>query len=311
MDVHRNDYNSSVKNGAMTEFLGKLLKNRGKTTDASLRDATRPGDGVGYPVPYTGERIQVDHEFLKRCKILAAYSGVYRLNETTVMKTGEATGMSEAKAMRIVAEKTSIPVPKVFDAYTQDTDGRGVILMEFVGGETLDKAWLRYDADQKRHVISQLKGYLHELRAIKGSQIGAVDASSCRDQFFTDENTDYGPYNTERSFHEGLATALRERGDNSWCAMVSRFLTSLTGHEIILTHNDLAPRNILLRDGNIVAILDWELCGFYPDYWEYVKTYLWADWSSAWICEGLPDQVLEPKIQELAYLLHARDIMWR
>jgi len=261
----------------MADFLKKVLRTRGNNTRDPLDKLPRPGDGIGYPVPYDGRRIQVDYELLKKCKVLSPYSGAYRLNDKVVMKTGEAVRMSEAVAMRLVAEKTSIPVPRVLDAYYQKSDGRGVIMMEYIEGETLDKPWPQYDSAQKQHVIAQLQQYLNKLRTVKGGTIGAVDGSSCCDQFFTAEGTSYGPYSTEREFHRGLAQALLERGNNSWCQMVSRFLASLDGHEIVPTHNDLAPRNILVSDGNVVAMLDWELYGFYPDYWEYVKGYLCAD----------------------------------
>jgi hypothetical protein len=59
-----------------------------------------------------------------------------------------------------------------------------------------------------------------------------------------------------------------------------------TGHEIVLTHGDLHPRNIMvsimpndLSDKSeatpgvfiVTGLLDWEMCGWYPEYWEYVK----------------------------------------
>lgn len=269
-----------------------------------------PGDGAGYPIPYSGERVDVDYEFLTKCRSLAPYSGAYRLNETTVIKTGEAVRMSEAAAMRLVAEKTSIPVPKILDAYMQERDGRGVILMEYIEGQTLDKAWPTYSLEQRQAVISQLRQFLTELRSMTSTKICAVDGSACSDQFFSAEDANHGPFGTEKDFNESLALVIRCRGDDAWSRMVSRFLDSVGDHTIVLTHNDLAPRNILTRDGSVVAILDWELSGFYPDYWEYVKAYLWADWSTQWITEGLPDQILTPKLPELAYLLHARDIVW-
>jgi len=94
--------------------------------------------------------------------------------------------------------------------------------------------------------------------------------------------------------------------------MVVRFIGALPQQHrrIVLTHNDLAPRNILLRDAKVVAIVDWELSGFYPGYWEYVKAYYWPSWRSAWITEGILYQILDPFILELACLLHARDIIW-
>ena len=42
-------------------------------------------------------------------------------------------------------------------------------------------------------------------------------------------------------------------------------------HRIILTHGDLQPRNILVQGNKVSGIIDWELRGWYPEYWEYVK----------------------------------------
>lgn len=40
-------------------------------------------------------------------------------------------------------------------------------------------------------------------------------------------------------------------------------------HSIYFTHADLHHGNILVRDGRLVAILDWEHAGWYPEYWEH------------------------------------------
>lgn len=45
----------------------------------------------------------------------------------------------------------------------------------------------------------------------------------------------------------------------------------MNGHEIVMTHNDFDPRNILVQGSQVVALLDWELSGFYPDYWSIVR----------------------------------------
>ena len=84
--------------------------------------------------------------------------------------------------------------------------------------------------------------------------------------------------NPKPPFNAGLMQAVRARVNNSWAEMVVRFIKAMPSHKIVLTHNDLSPRNILVRDGKVVAIVDWELSGFYPDYWEYVKAYFWPDW---------------------------------
>ena len=38
-------------------------------------------------------------------------------------------------------------------------------------------------------------------------------------------------------------------------------------YETKFTHADLAPRNIMIRDGRVVAIVDWAFSGWYPEYW--------------------------------------------
>ena len=42
-------------------------------------------------------------------------------------------------------------------------------------------------------------------------------------------------------------------------------------HRIVLTHGDLQPRNILVYGTEVIGIIDWELSGWYPEYWEFVK----------------------------------------
>jgi aminoglycoside phosphotransferase (APT) family kinase protein len=42
-------------------------------------------------------------------------------------------------------------------------------------------------------------------------------------------------------------------------------------HEIVFTHSDLAPWNILVDGGRVTAILDWEYAGWYPAHWEYCQ----------------------------------------
>ena len=100
----------------MSRLLQKVFKSRNKLPAVASTVDGQPGDGIGYPVSYDGKRLIVDNKLLSKCQVLAPYSGAFRLNDNTVIKTGDAVSMGEAAAMRLVSEKTSIPTPKVFDA---------------------------------------------------------------------------------------------------------------------------------------------------------------------------------------------------
>ena len=51
-------------------------------------------------------------------------------------------------------------------------------------------------------------------------------------------------------------------------------------HPLVFTHNDLFPRNIMVDEptGRVLAILDWESAGWFPEHWEYCKCRNWGDW---------------------------------
>ncbi|ESK97396.1 phosphotransferase enzyme family protein [Moniliophthora roreri MCA 2997] len=57
-----------------------------------------------------------------------------------------------------------------------------------------------------------------------------------------------------------------------------RWLRSLLrdNYSIVLTHGDLHPRKVMVTDTSegrliITGIIDWEMAGFYPEYWEALK----------------------------------------
>ena len=55
-----------------------------------------------------------------------------------------------------------------------------------------------------------------------------------------------------------------------------------TDHDIVLNHGDISLHNILVEDGAIVALLDWEFAGWYPEHWDYVKFCVASCQEQAW-----------------------------
>ncbi|KAF2276158.1 alpha/beta-hydrolase [Westerdykella ornata] len=167
---------------------------------------------------------------------------VYKVDERTVVKTGDCVRLAEAEALKLVREKTTIPVPEVYNAYTDSDTGHVRIVMEFIEGDRLDDVWDKLDNDQKKEVIEQLRDFISQLREIKGSFIGSVDSTACEDQLFTDEIGGYGPYKDEESFNVGIATAVKRTLTGSWADTVTNMVMALRNHDIVMTHGAFHPR---------------------------------------------------------------------
>lgn len=88
------------------------------------------------------------------------------------------------------------------------------------------------------------------------------------------------------------------------------FREVMSGHEIVMTHNDLDPRNILVRGSTVVVLLDWELSGYYPDYWEYAKAMRRPDWETGWVKDRALEKIIKPWSKELSVIWNTTEIIW-
>lgn len=77
-----------------------------------------------------------------------------------------------------------------------------------------------------------------------------------------------GPFSSEAEWNEWIPGAITEPMYQPTRRMVGNQLR--TDHRIVLTDGDLHGTNILVRDGRIVALPDWEHAGFYYKYVEFL-----------------------------------------
>jgi len=110
-----------------------------------------------------------------------------------------------------------------------------------------------------------------------------------------------GPFGSNSEFHDWLVQPPKRPEDQS---MYWHQITTQLGNEypIVFTHGDIASRNILVRDGRIVALLDWEFAGWCPDYWEYVFALRSLD-NIDWETIGRHVPSLFAKRHDLEYIL--------
>jgi aminoglycoside phosphotransferase (APT) family kinase protein len=187
--------------------------------------------------------------------------------------------------MDFVSRQTKIPVPKIITAF-QTESGHTFVLMTRIRGKQLYGTFDEASESAQRSYLAQLRRCLEELRSIKPPEppfVGPFDHGALED-----ERAFYGrigPFQTVQDFHSALVghfdTSLgdseqqeREQGTAELWQSIRKIIKMQRSRPfaIKLTHGDLAFRNIIVDGGRIVGILDWEMGGWLPDYWELACT---------------------------------------
>jgi len=144
--------------------------------------------------------------------------------------------------------------------------------MEYVDALSLDRLWTSMPKDEKQNILLQLQGYINQLRRLvppRPGYIQTADGSPCFDPRL--QGDPFGPFSSVQAFHEFLGHDFMRTSD-TYSEFRGLFEKCAEGsYGTVFTHGDIAPRNILVKDGRIVAIIDWELAGWYPEYWEYAR----------------------------------------
>ncbi|KIW14391.1 hypothetical protein PV08_07173 [Exophiala spinifera] len=190
---------------------------------------------------------------------------VFRHNRR-IIKYGEPVNCREAKALTFIAGSgLSIPVPEVYSC--TDCEGITIIDMEMVTGDTSESVWPQLSQDEKHSYARQLRGIVNQLRSLEGDYIGSLDQGPGVDARRGTHQG--GPFPDEASFNDFLLSNTISKTPRVYRKMLEGLLS--TSHKTVFTHGDLSLTNVVIREGQIVGVLDWETAGWYPEYWEFVQ----------------------------------------
>jgi len=189
-------------------------------------------------------------------------------------------GVYESDIHALIQRSTSIPVPTIYREWVSaGNDGARVhhIIMQKIDGEPLYKVWGRLRSSEKEKLVSQLSDYMNQLRGVTSSSIRSVTGGPLYDEhgfFFNQRNASHGPFTDDESLWRELTSHLRHTRSRTIQKALAQ-LRSMMPHSLpaVLTHADLHTGNILVRNGSIAAIIDWEGAGFFPRWTEYVLYY--------------------------------------
>ena len=134
-------------------------------------------------------------------------------------------------------------------------------------------------------MIRQLKWYLDQLRSLRPPAPGWIGSCSGGPAYDhrIDNMATCGPFRTVGEFHDFLVAPVAKCPQPERVATYRRLLPD--NHDVVFSHADLSWDNILVEPttGNVTAILDWEMAGFWPDWWEYRKALFTSRHVPWWI----------------------------
>lgn len=164
-------------------------------------------------------------------------------------------------------------------------------MLEQLQGETFESAWPKLSSANKARIAEQTANYLLQLRKLQSPVMGNLEGKPIYATFlFLDGyGIPHGPLSTDTELWEVLSNVVRHIPEKARAALRARMPTATP---FTFTHGDLATVNIMVKDGNLTGIIDWEAAGYFPAWWEYVAATIGqgnddSDWK-ALLREHLP-----------------------
>jgi aminoglycoside phosphotransferase len=168
-----------------------------------------------------------------------------------------------------VAQNTTIPVPKILDIIDLPGCRRLVIMTRLPGqkpSENLSETSPLLLEEDLRNVLLQLR----TLKPPSDSCVTGFPDGPCW-QYSLATRKPIGPFPSINAFHDFILDPDRAWGDSSEAVLTVSKKLYTRNYQIRFTHGDLRPPNILVENGRLSGIVDWETAGWFPEYWERVS----------------------------------------
>lgn len=190
-----------------------------------------------------------------------------------VLKWPDGTRLEEVQAMK-VARAAGFPVPRVicYGEHPESPHALISILMVRVPGKELGQVYENLNKDERETILKEL--YLDMMRTWPnpwgGDRICSITGSTIRSVRVPFHKV--GPCENENEFNNSLIRVASPRlfpSKEIYRDVRNRAekIHSLS-HRIVFTHGDLKHHNIMVYNGHISGLLDWESAEWYPDYRE-------------------------------------------
>lgn len=173
----------------------------------------------------------------------------------------------EANNIRFLKQQTSIPIPAIIEDWEEE-NGRYFLLTKRIQGETLDAAWPTMTTADKERVAKQTAEYLLQLRQLQSSKMQSLGGQPLYSAFLFPNGygVPNGPLSSDDELWEEMTKSLHMVPAKARQRLRERMPSAAP---FTFTHGDLTNVNIIVREGNLAGILDWEASGYFPVWWEF------------------------------------------
>ncbi|KAF9884422.1 hypothetical protein FE257_001753 [Aspergillus nanangensis] len=171
-------------------------------------------------------------------------------------------------------ENTSIPVPEVVEDWEEND--HAFIVSRRVPGKTLHEPWATLSDEQKKTIAREVAEYLAQLRRLQSDRMEAVggrpiycDLLILRAEGDRRSNVPHGPLSSDVELWAEMEGSLKGPPEAARMRLRSRMPPA---EPYTFTHCDLTDVNIMVENGHLTGIIDWEMSGYFPVWWEYACT---------------------------------------
>ncbi|KFX99820.1 hypothetical protein V490_01638 [Pseudogymnoascus sp. VKM F-3557] len=165
---------------------------------------------------------------------------------------------NEGSALRLVEQYTDVSAPQLIESLI--TKSRTYVVMTRPPGATLHDTINTLSYAERSQLAADVRACISQFRKIPNFNSAAICSANGGpplDYRITDPS---GPFDSEESFNSHIISQSSLRSAiHDW------------RHDILFSHADLNPINILIERGRLSGIVDSSCAGFYPEYWEYTK----------------------------------------
>ncbi|KAG5717993.1 hypothetical protein E4T56_gene1713 [Termitomyces sp. T112] len=178
---------------------------------------------------------------------------------------------TEANVLNLLFAETTIPVPRVRRVIA--LGGYFWIFMDYIPGQTLAQAWPTFSTWKKICIAFTLRRYVRQLRGLKASATTPPGPLSiqgpriCESPMFGTVLSDRGPFASYSElsgfFNERHQLAAKMAGTPEDDLQRKEHFDD--SEPLVLTHQDLNLRNMIIDKDGCLWMIDWAWAGYYPD----------------------------------------------